>query len=195
MRTVVSYIQTYLNAMASAGATGSVEPATGLPINTGINVGAFMEVPDTDALKYSAPSGRTLYSGTYMWAQLDPAVVGTVPLGSALFWLQTATGLIVTTVAAGNNPDFAGVSIDPNFGAALPYAWIQVNGKASVLLSAAGASVYGSPLNITAAASTFDAGAAQSTVVLVNNYVGYALAVISASTVGLARITRSVVRF
>ena len=194
-RSVTGYVNTSLNGMASASSTGSQEPVTGLPIGTGNNVGLVQEFSDASALKYSAPGGRTLFSGTYMWVQLDPAVTGTVPVGSALFWLQTATGAVVTTVASGNNPDFAGVSIDPNFGAALPYAWIQCNGKCSVLLSAAGPSVFGSAINITAAASTFDAGAAQSTVVLVNNWVGYALAVISASQVGLARIVRAVTRF
>ncbi len=194
-RSVVGYIRKYLNTSASASVYGSTEPATGLPIATGIGLGVFQEFTDAEALQYSNPAGVQLYSGTYQWVKLDPAVTGTVPLGSALYWLQTATGPIVTTVASGNAPDFAGVSIDPNFGASLPYAFIQNNGKCSCLFDATLAAIYGAGVILTSVtATTFTALAAAATA-STGLSVGYSLAAIPVSTVGLVRITRPIVRF
>lgn len=192
MRTVVGYVPNgFLNASASASSTGSSDVVTGLPIATGLNVGDFYEIGDGTALGYSKTSVATLYSGVYMWVQLDPAVSGTVARGVPLYWLQTATGLVVTNVATANtnNPDFAGVNIDPTFGAALPYAFIQMNGKCSCLFDASQAPTYGATVNTTAAAATF---AALATTVLTTTQatVGYALSAGSASTVQLVRITR-----
>ena len=195
-RTVVGYIKKYLNLSASATPTASTEAATGLPIATGITVGAFQEFSDAEALTLSNPSGLTLYSGTYQWVQLDPSVTGTVPVGAPLYWLRTATGYVVTTVATANtnDPDFAGVSIDPNFGAALPYAFIQNNGKASLLFDSSQAPTYGAVVNTTSGAATF-AALASGTVTTTRATVGYALSSGSAGTVQLARITRPIVRF
>lgn len=198
MRAVTGYIKGYLNNMASASPTGSVEVLTGLPIQTGIQLGQFQEFGDDDAGKYSLQTGsfKKLFSGTYMWVQLDPAVSGTVPVGSPLYWLQTAAGFVVTTVATANTnaPDFAGVSIDPNFGAALPYAWVQVNGKTSCLFDATVAVTYGCVVNTTSGAATF-AAIASGTLAVTQATVGYALSAGAVSTVQLVRITRPIVRF
>lgn len=200
-RTVAGYIPSgFLNSSASSSPTGSVDAETGLPISTGLTVGAFQEFTDSEALGYSASGGKTLYSGSYAWVQLDPAVSGTVPVGAALYWLETATGYVVTNVATAdvNNPDFAGVSIDPSFGAANPYAFIQLNGKCSCLFSSAAAVTVGCLVLLTAAAATFDAAlssAAITTAADIQAYVGNGLSAGAASTVQLARIIRSVVRF
>jgi len=190
----------YLNSAASATPGGSTDAESGLPIATGLTVGLLQEFTDAEALRYSAPTGRTLYSGSYQWVQLDPTVVGTVALGAALYWLQTATGYVVTNVATANvnAPDFAGVSIDPNFGAALPYAFIQVNGKASCLFDSSAAVVYGDLVLLTAGADTFAAAVSTTAITTaadIQAYVGNALSAGAASTVQLARIVRSVARF
>jgi hypothetical protein len=269
-RNVASYIRQFLNSSASATPFASTEPATGLPIGTGVQVGGFQEFSDAEALQYSskavvsvpiltAGSGQTngtytatastggavisytiaggaltavtivtpggpyttaptftiaaggtpgtvqavigvLYSGTYKWVQLDPAVVGTIAVGTALYWLQTATGYVVTNVAA-NAPDFAGVSIDPNFGASNPYAWMQANGKMQVLYASSGTvpSTYGDVIQITSAAAptTFNAVAAGNANAAVGGLtVGYNLGAAQAvGSVGLIRNTRLVLRF
>ena len=68
----------------------------------------------TDTAATVAVSLGFLYSGTYAWAQLDPAVVTPVPVGSPLYWLAGPTGSIVTPTSSTttNYPDFAGVSIE-----------------------------------------------------------------------------------
>lgn len=136
-----------------------------------------------------------LYSGVYTRVLLDPAVTGTVAPGTALFWLQSAGSYpTVTTVDSGNNPDFAGVSIDPNFGAALPYAYIQQNGKARCLFASSGTvpTTFGDAVQITSASTnTFNATAAgNANVAITALYVGYALQAAPVSTSGLVRITR-----
>jgi len=143
-----------------------------------------------------------LFSGTYEWVQLDPAVTGKVAFGTPLFWLTSAasTGIpTVTTVVSGNAPDYAGVSIDPNFGAALPYAFMQINGKMQVLYAASGTvpTTFGDLIQITSTpAATFNATAAGAINTAVTALaVGYALAASAVSSVGLIRNTRSVVRF
>lgn len=190
----------FLNGAASATSAGATDSESGLPLQQGLTLGLQQQFNDADALAYSKPGGKTLYSGTYMWVQLDPAVSGTVPVGAALYWLETATGYVVTTVATAdvNNPDFAGVSIDPNFGAANPFAFIQCNGKCSCLFSAAAAVTVGCLVLLSAAAATFDAVLASATITTaadIQAYVGNGLSAGSASTVQLARINRAVVRF
>lgn len=143
-----------------------------------------------------------LFSGQYEWVQLDPAVVGTIAVGTALYWLQSATGgqQIVTNVAS-NAPDYAGVSIDPNFGAANPYAFIQIDGKMQVQYASSGTvpSTFGDVIQITSAAAptTFNAVAAGNAAAALNGLtVGYNLGASQAvSSVGLIRNTRAVVRF
>lgn len=207
-RTVVGYLPGgYLNNGASASRFGSTDTESGLPIATGIDTGQFQEFSDGNASRYSyAPTG-TLYAGTFMWVQLDPALTGNVPLGKALFWLQTADnasatgGAIVTTTASANAPDFAGVSIDSNFGAALPYAWIQQNGKVSVQFDPTltnGAPAYGDVIGLKSTYNgNFDdlesdtAGTAENPA----NVLGIALAAPVANTRGLVRINRAISRF
>jgi hypothetical protein len=200
-RTVVGYIPSgYLNSAASSSPTGSVDAETGLPIVTGLTVGAFQEFTDSEALGYSAPSGKTLFGGTYQWVQLDPAISTNIAVGTALYWLQTATGYVVTTTVASNAPDYAGVSIDPNFGTNA-YAFIQVNGKATCLFASALTNVspaYGDLVVFKAGAvTTFDDAEAYTatTAVPLLNVVGLALAIPAASTASLVRITRTVTRF
>ena len=152
-----------------------------------------------------------LYSGVYEWAQLDPAVAALIPVGTALYWLQTgANSYVVTNVASGNAPDYAGVSIDPNFGPANVagvaggtagnYAFIQVNGKQQVAYASSGTvpTTFGDVIQITSAAAptTFNAVAAGNAAAALSGLtVGYALAAAAVSSVGLIRNTRSVVRF
>ena len=276
-RTVVGYIPSgYLNSAASPGPTGSVEAATGLPINTGLTLGALQEFSDSEALTFTnpkygtvasiaqvtagsgmtpgtyaltfsaAPAGGTtatgtitvtataitsysitnpgkgytapptvtfapggtptvlaatiynqLFSGTYMWVQLDPAVTGLVPVGTPLYWLQTATGYVVTTVATANtnSPDFAGWSIDPNFGAANPYAFIQQNGKGFLLFAATGfPAAYGVVVNQNTGNASFTS-LASGTLTVTQATVGFALAVGAAGTASLCRVDLPVVRF
>lgn len=202
-RTVVGYLPSgFLNSSASASVSGSTDAETGIAIQTGLTLGAFGEYTDVEAALYTNPINSTflnkLYSGTYMWVQLDPAVTGTtkIAVGTPLYWLQTATGYVVTNVATANtnDPDFAGVSIDPNFGAQLPFAFIQVNGKSSCLFDSSVAPTYGAVVNTTSGAATF-AALASGTLTYTRATVGYALSAGLVSTVQLVRITRPVVRF
>lgn len=275
-RTVVGYIPSgYLNSAASAGPTGSTDAETGTPIATGLNVGAFQEFSDAEALTYTNPAigkltaiyqvtagsgmtagtyalvigapptggvqatgtitvtataitsfaitnpgsgyiappavsfvpggtatiiassiGNQLFSGTYMWTQLDSAVTGLVPVGTPLFWLQTATGKVVTSVATANtnSPDFAGFSIDPNFGAALPYAYVQQNGKGALLFGATGfPAAYGDAVAFVPGTANFTAAASTA---ITQSTVGYSL-VASGSTgaVSLCRVTWPISRY
>lgn len=158
-RTVVGYIgPNGLNNMASASPTGSVEPVTGLPIATGLELGQYQEFTAKEAKAYSYQSNGTfpwsqLYDGTYMWVQLDPTVVtDPIPLGTALAWLGTAedgaTGTQVTTLNTTSNADFAGISIDSNFGKSHPYAFIQLDGKANALFDSSPATAYGDVISL-----------------------------------------------
>lgn len=142
-RTVVGYLgPNGLNNMASTSPTGSVEALTGLPIATGLEVGAFRELGAGTAALYSYQSAGTypwgqLYDGTYMWVQLDPTVTtDPIPLGTAVAWLASSEGNPdthqVTTLNTTTNADFAGITIDSNFGKSHPYAFIQLNGKVAV---------------------------------------------------------------
>jgi hypothetical protein len=141
-RTVVGYNGANgINNMASASSTGSVEAVTGLPIATGLVPGAFFELSASEAALYSYQLAGVytwgqLYDGVFMWVQLDPAVsTDPIPLGTVLSWLQAGetTNVFpqVTTVTA-NNTDFAGVTIDSNFGKSHPYAFIQCQGKVAI---------------------------------------------------------------
>lgn len=220
-RTVVGYINPFLNKMASASPTGSTEVVTGAAIGTGLDVGQYQEFSDGAVALYSskqvvsiqiltAGSGQTpgtytvnasaggaqisvvvaaggtvtaiptivlggkytvdtvptftlaaggtpatfsatlgfLYTGTYAWVQLDPAVSGAIKVGQPLYWLASSSGFVVTTVATGNYPDFAGFSIDPAFSSTLPYAWIQMNGKCKALFDATNAAALGAVVNL-----------------------------------------------
>jgi hypothetical protein len=275
-RTVVGYIPSgFLNSAASASPSGSIDAETGAKIDTGLNVGAFQEFGDGEALSYSQPSnlggistilqvtagsgmtagtyalvigapptggtqatgtitvtataitsysitnpgkgyiapptvsavtggtpvilsaqiGQTLYGGTYEWAQLDPAVTGLVPVGTPLFWLQTAAGKIVTSVATANtnSPDFAGFSIDPNFGAALPYAFIQRNGKGALLFGATGfPSAFGNEVAFVPGTANFTASSA---LTVNQSSVGISLATGSTGATCVCRVLWPIARF
>ena len=55
-RTVVGYVPSgYLNSAASTVSSGSVDVESGLPIATGLTVGAFHEITDADALALQQP--------------------------------------------------------------------------------------------------------------------------------------------
>jgi hypothetical protein len=275
-RTVVGYVPSgFLNSAASTSPFGSVDAETGAPIATGLNVGAFQEFGDGEALSYSQPQGlggvksvfqvtagsgmtpgtytltigapptggvqaagtitvtataitsvsitnpgsgyiapptvsaatggtpvvlastigQQLFSGTYEWAQLDPAVTGLVPVGTPLFWLQTATGKIVTSVATANtnSPDFAGWSIDPNFGAALPYAFIQRNGKGALLFGATGVpSAFGNEVAFVPGTANFTASSA---LTVNQSSVGISLATGTTGATCLCRVLWPIARF
>lgn len=211
-RTVIGYLPSgYLNSAASASPTGSTDAESGLPIQTGLELGQFQEFGDADAARYSNPAlvGITLYSGQIAWVQLDPAVTGNaIPIGTALWWLQTsdnATGNpVVTTVSGSNAPDFAGVSIDSNFGPKLPYAFIQQDGKTNVLFDktlTVTPTVFGDLLALKSTqAGTFDdlgsfTSATAFTVANAINQQGIVLGAYIGGQVGLARITRKITRY
>jgi len=145
----------------------------------------------------AATIGNTLYGGIYEWAQLDPAITGLVPVGTPMFWLASAAGRIVTTVPTQNvnSPDFAGVSIDPNFGAALPYAFILRQGKGALLYGATGfPAAYGVVVNFVPGTANFTSLAA-ATLTTTQSTVGYSLAIGTTGTVCVGRITWPISRF
>ena len=206
-RATSSYVNQYLNKMASASPTGSVEAVTGLPIYTGLQVGGYQEFSDAEALAYSYTTTGTLYGGTYMWVQLDPAITSTTPLsvGIPLYWLESNSGYVVTTTVSNNAPDYAGVVIDGNMQGGNPYAWIQINGKATALFAASvtngGSLAYGDIIGLKQTTGPYtatfdDIGALGSTSATCPNAVlGYALAAPTVSLASLVRITRAISRF
>jgi hypothetical protein len=212
-RTVVGYIPGGLNAInaaASQSPTGAIDPVTLLPFPTGINVGIFYELSDGEAKAYSKidSTHKQLYSGIYAWVQLDPAVTGSaIAVGTALWWLQGMNTFQVTTVASGNAPDFAGVSIDPNFGPSSlttggPYAYIQLTpGKATALFQASitnGAPAYGDQIGLSSfSLGTFNDYQADTGTTAISPLLqlGYALAAPASSTASLVRLTRAQSRF
>ncbi len=148
MDTKVGYIgPNGLNNMASASPTGSVEALTGLPIATGLEVGQQQQFKADEAKLYSYTTPSTaypwgqLYDGTYMWVQLDPSVTtDPIPIGTCVAWLGTnenGTAPGQVTTLSSTNTDFAGVTIDSNFGKSHPYAFIQLNGKVNVQMDSA----------------------------------------------------------
>lgn len=265
--TKVGYINKFLNNMASASPTASVEALTGLPIATGLQINQYQNFGDGEAASYSskklvsvqiltAGSGQTpgtysvtasaggavisvvvagggtvtavptittpgfyatdtvptftlaaggtpatfsatvgyLYSGTYGFCQLDPAVVtATIPIGTPLYWLATSSNFVVTTVATGNYPDLAGFSIDPAFGAALPYAFIQMTGKVKALFSATAATTLGNVVNLDASPGATVNGTG--TTAVTNLTVGIALQLGTTLSPALVRLTRGQSRF
>lgn len=200
-RTVVGYIKQYLNNMASASPTGSTEPVTGLPIATGLNPGQFTELTDADAKLYSYTAWGTLYSGTYMWVKLDPAVTtDPIAMGSAVYWLQTddtATGdYTVTTTNSGNNPDLAGWTIDSNFGASHPYAFIQTDGKVNALFDGTPATAFGDVIGLTGTTAGTVTRQGAATQAATGLTIGISLvATGTASARNLIRVTRGTKRF
>jgi hypothetical protein len=275
--TKVGYLPSgFLNSAASASPTGSIDAETQTPIATGLNVGAFQEFSDGEALEYTNPKigqllsivqvtagtgmtpgtyaltigapptggtqavgtvtvtatavtsfsitnpgsgyiappavsaatggtpvvlaatiGNQLFSGTYEWGQLDPAVTGVVPVGTPLFWLAGSGAKMVTTVATANtnSPDFAGFSIDPNFGAALPYAFFQRNGKGSLLFTTTPApAAYGDVVNFVPGTASFTS-LATATLTTTQSTVGFSLAVGILGTTCLCRVTWPIARY
>lgn len=206
-RTVVGYIGANgMNNMASASPTGSIEAATGLPISTGLVVGEFRELSAGLAASYSYQSAGTypwgqLYDGTYMWVQLDPTVTtDPIPLGTAVAWLQSAetTGQAtqVTTLNTTTNADFAGITIDSNFGKTHPYAFIQLNGKVAALFDATAGSAYADVISL----STGTQGSVTRTGASNNATNGLTVGISlvatgTASVRNLIRVTRAVSRF
>ncbi len=207
-RSVVGYLgPNGLNNMASSSPTASVEALTGLPISTGLTVGTFREIGAESAKVYSYstsagvyPWGQ-LYDGTYMWVQLDPTVTtDPIPLGTAVSWLaggEDGTGPTqVTTFNSTTNADFAGISIDSNFGKTHPYAFIQLNGKVNALFDATAASAYADVISL----STGTQGAVTKTGASNNATNGLTVGISlvatgTASARNLIRITRAVSRF
>ena len=207
-RTVVGYLGANgLNNMASTSPTASVEALTGLPIATGLDVGQFQEFSASEAKKYSYttptsayPWGQ-LYDGTYCWVKLDPTVsTDPIPLGTALAWLASSEDGVsekqVTTLNTTTNADFAGISIDSNFGKSHPYAFIQLNGKVSALFDATAASAFADVISL----STGTQGSVTKTGASNNATNGLTVGISlvatgTASVRNLIRVTRAVARF
>jgi hypothetical protein len=206
-RTVVGYIgPNGLNNMASASPTASIEALTGLPIATGLEIGQFQEFTAGEAKRYSYQSAGAfpwgqLYDGTYMWVQLDPTVsTDPIPLGTAVSWITTGEdGVLpaqVTTFNSTSNADFAGITIDSNFGKTHPYAFIQLNGKVNALFDATAGSAYADVISL----STGTQGAVTKTGASNNatNGLTVGLSLVATGTASvrnLIRVTRAVSRF
>lgn len=207
-RTVVGYLSPNgMNNMASASPTASIEAATGLPINTGLAVGQFKELAEGEAASYSYtlpgnayPWGQ-LHDGLYLWVQLDPTVnTDPIPLGTALAWLASAEAVgqptQVTTLNTTTNADFAGISIDSNFGKSHPYAFIQMSGKVQALFDATPATAFADVISL----STGTQGAVTRTGASNNatNGLTVGLSLVAtgvASARNLIRVTRALSRY
>jgi hypothetical protein len=159
-RTVVGYLGANgLNNMASTSPTGSVEALTGLPIATGLNPGDFRELSAGQAKNFSYKTGAStypwgqLYDGTFMWVQLDPTVTtDPIPMNTAVSWLASAedgaSAMQVTTLNTTSNADFAGITVDSNFGKTHPYAFIQLTGKVYAQFDATAASAFADVISL-----------------------------------------------
>ena len=206
-RTVVGYLgPNGLNNMASASPTGSIENNTQLPISTGLVVGDFRELTAGQAKTYSYTTPTTaypwgqLYDGVYMWVKLDPAVTtDPIPLGTAVSWLASAedgsSATTVTTFNSTTNADFAGISIDSNFGATHPYAFIQLKGKVKALFDATPATAFADVISLSTGTQGAVTKSGASNNATNGLTVGLALEVGTASVRNLIRITRSQGRY
>lgn len=201
MRTTLNYTETKLNASSSATPSGSTEPVTGLQIATGTNSGDFVELTDAQALALSKTSIATLYAGIYQRVKFTAAT--TIALGQAVFWNPSDTTdlyCVTNVYAAGVLNNFAGVVIDTATTAG-QYAWIQCNGKATVLFKASianGSPLIGDAVILTATANTFDDPASNATfnpITMVGGFVGIALAAPASSTASLVDIKRLPTRY
>lgn len=200
---------TYLVTANTGGAVASIVVAGGGTVTaqpTIVTPGG----PYTDAAvpTFTLVSGGTpatfqasigvLYSGNYQWAQLDPAYTGANILpGQPLYYVESQAGLVVTpTSVAGNLFDWAGTNIDPNFGVALPYAYVQVGpGKHRVLVGSQAGTINLFGITDSGAAGTTNYVAVGVASLLPYSYLGMPIATIPALSTGLARITRSLARF
>ncbi len=185
--------------VVAGGGTVTAQPTIVVPGGpyTDAAVPTFTLVSGGTPATFQASIG-VLYSGNYQWVQLDPAYAGANILpGQPLWYVEGKAGLVVTpTSVAANLYDWAGTNIDPNFGAALPYAYAQVGPGLHRVLNGA------STLTLATDALTIDttAGHAYYASVVVasayaNIYLGNPIATIAALSTGLARVTRSLARF
>jgi hypothetical protein len=199
-RSTVTYDRQYINNAASTSPTGSVEAVTGLPIQTGVTVGTFFEISAAEAAQLSYTPWGTLYDGIYMWVKLDPTVVtAPIPLGTAVSWLTSSEtagqATQVTTLNTTTNADFAGVTIDSNFGATNPYAFICVSGKVSALFDSSPATAFGDVVGLSTGTQGSVTRQGTSSQALTGLSLGHAIQVGSASSRALIRITNPISRF
>ena len=207
-RTVVGYLGANgLNNMASSSPTGSVEALTGLPIATGLTVGDFRELGAGQAKLFSYKTGAStfpwgqLYDGTYMWVQLDPAVTtDPIPLGTSVAWFasgEDGTGAVqVTTLNTTTNADFAGITVDSNFGKTHPYAFICLAGKVSALFDATAGTAFGDVVSLSTGTQGSVTKTGASNAAVNGLTVGISLVTTgTASARNLIRVTRSQSRF
>ena len=185
--------------MVAGGGTVTAQPTIVTPGGpyTDAAVPTFTLAAGGTPATFQASNG-VLYSGNYVWAQLDPAYSGANILpGQPLWYVETQAGLVVTpTSVTANLYDWAGTSIDPNFGPTLPYAYIQSGpGKHRVLVGSTAATIntLGITLDTSAGTDSYIALAVAS--LLPSRYVGMPIATIPALSTGLARVTRSLARF
>lgn len=140
MRTTLTAIQGKgkLNNASSATAGGTQDPTTGIAISTGVNSGDFIELTDAQALALSDTTIGTLYGGVFQRVKFHDAT--SIAVGQAVYWdlADTTDPYSVTIVSSATQFNFAGTVID-NTTTAGQYAWIQVNGRVSALMTGAGA--------------------------------------------------------
>lgn len=200
MRTTLNYTTTKLNASSSATPSGSTEPVTGLTIATGTNSGDFVELTDAQAAAVSLVDSthNKLFTGIFQRVKFSS--VTSLAVGQACFWnnaADTTDPYPVTPVyAAGVKNNFAGVVIDPGTTLALPYAWIQVNGRATCLFdSSVSGGAIGDPVGITASANTFAQIAGAFSLYMLGSFVGVSLTAETLSTASLVSIFRGQARY
>jgi len=185
--------------VVAAGGTVTAQPTILTPGGpyTDAAVPRFTLVSGGTPATFQASIG-VLYSGNYQWVQLDPAYAGTNILpGQPLYYVEGQSGLVVTpTSVSANVLDWAGTSIDPNFGVSNPYAYIQVGpGNHRVLNGATTLTLATDALCIdTTAGHAYYASVVVASA-YANIYLGNPIATIAALSTGLARITRSLARF
>lgn len=95
-RSVVGYINRFLNSSASSSPTASVEPATGLPIATGLQVGQFQEFSDAEALTYSNQGVTSVNLLTAGSGQTPGTYTATASAGGAVIQYVVAAGGTIT---------------------------------------------------------------------------------------------------
>ena len=129
-RTVVGYVRQYLNNAASATATGSTEAATGLPIATGVNVGAFYELSDAEALRYSSQGVVSVNLLTAGSGQTPGTYSVTANTGGAVMSYVVAAGGTVTAQPTITTPG------GPYTDAAVPTFTLPANGGTAATVQA-----------------------------------------------------------
>lgn len=113
--TKVGYINKYINNMASASPTGSVEALTGLPIATGLQVNQYQNFGDGEAALYSSKKIVSIQILTAGSGQTAGTYSVTASAGGAVISVVVAGGGTVTAVPTITAPGFYATDTVPTF--------------------------------------------------------------------------------